>query len=561
MYAKQWITSVVFGLMVINFSGCLGDRVSTAEYQLAGITFNDDTVPVVILGGGIAGLTAAYYCAQARIPCLVIEGAKPGGALSQSHAVRNWPGVLSAPGKDIADSIRNQALHWGVRIVQERVTSIDCKQWPRVIETQDVLDTTKTRTVHALAVIIAMGTEPNFLGVPGEWGADGYWGRGVTNCAVCEGSLCKGKEVVVVGGGDAAITETDYLSGIASKVTILVRKDSFNKAKDTAARDAVLARSNVAVLFNTEVKRMHGDGKQLTHLTLFNNKTGQSSTFNTSALFLAIGSKPNTALFKGQLELDEHGTIACKLCQQSSVEGVYAAGDIADRDGFMQAITAAGDATKATLQAIRFLKKIGYQVTAAAPAMPKPGKGVGGMAEEQGRVDEKPVVKPVAKPTAKPVTKPQEKPSVYAPEELRRDAASPAAPKPPKGLGGESEGQRRAEVHAVHELKTMGDLGAIVLKSSTPVVIDLFATWCMPCQRMLPIIDKLATEMAGRITFVKVNVDNQALDLDEILSTLGSDPVKGVPTFLFVKDGKEVGRVVGGRSEQQFKNEIEGALG
>jgi thioredoxin reductase (NADPH) len=516
MHAKQWIMSVVFGLMAINFTGCLGDRVPAAEYSLAGIEFNDDTVPVVILGGGIAGLTAAYYCAQARIPCLVVEGSKPGGALSQSHAVRNWPGVLSAPGADIAGSIRQQALHWGVRIVQERVTSIDCKQWPRVIETQDVVDATKKRTIHALAIIVAMGTEPNFLGVPGEWGADGYWGRGVTNCAVCEGSLCKGKEVVVVGGGDAAITEADYLSGIATKVTILVRKDSFNKAKDTAGRDAVLARPNVTVLFNTEVKRMHGDGKKLTHLTLLNNKTGQESTFNTEALFLAIGSKPNTAMFKGQLELDEHGFIVCKQCQETSVKGVYAAGDIADRDGFMQAITAAGDAAKSALQAIRFLKKIGYQVTAAAP-------------------EEKSVSKPVTVPesegndrvVAKPVVKPQEK----------------------------------SAAHAVYEIKTMGDFESVVLKSSTPVVIDLFATWCMPCQRMLPIVDKLATEMAGRITFAKINVDTASLDLDQILSKLGSDSVQGVPTFLFIKGGKEVGRVVGGRGEAQFKNEIEGALG
>ena len=512
MHAKQWITTVLFGLMVLNFSGCWGDRVPTPDYSLAGITFNDDTVPVVIIGGGIAGLTAAYYCAQARIPCLVLEGSKPGGALTQSHSVRNWPGVLSAPGAEIADSIRKQALSWGVKIVQERVTSIDCKQWPRVIETHDVLDKTKMRTIRALAVIIAMGTEPNFLGVPGEWGADGYWGRGVTNCAVCEGSLCKGKEVVVVGGGDAAITEADYLSGIANKVTILVRKDSFNKAKDTSARDTVLARSNVAVMYNTEVKRMHGDGTKLTHLTLLNNKTGQESTFNTEALFLAIGSKPNTAIFKGQLALDEHGAIVCKQCQETSIKGIYAAGDIADGE-FMQAITAAGDAAKAALQAIRFLKKIGYQVTTASVS--------------EGQALEKSVEKPVKTPTKKLAAKQQ-------------------VP---------------AEKHAAHELKTMGDFESVVLKSSTPMVIDLFATWCMPCQRMLPIVEKLATEMAGRITFVKINVDTQALDLDKILSNLGSAPVQGVPAFLFIKGGKEVGRVVGGRSEAQFKTEIEGALG
>jgi thioredoxin 1 len=184
----------------------------------------------------------------------------------------------------------------------------------------------------------------------------------------------------------------------------------------------------------------------------------------------------------------------------------------------MQAITAAGDAAKSALQAIRFLKKIGYQVT-ATQSVSSPSTGSPSV--------ENPATRPVVKPSSKPSVKPEDKPAT----------------------------------HAVRELKTMGDVQSFVIASTKPVVVDLFATWCIPCQRMLPIVDRLATEMAGRVTFVKINVDTASLDLDQILSKLGSDPVQGVPTFLFIKEGKEVGRVVGGRGEAQFKNEIEGALG
>src|SRR5579862_2605443 len=177
-----------------------------------------ETIPVAIIGGGIAGLTAAVYAANANLPCTVFEGPKPGGALAQSHSVRNWPGIIDAPGAEIVGNIRKQAVETGVTIKQETVVSVDFTTRPFTIKTKNLLKTGKPKIYQALTCIIAMGSEPNYLGIPGETGPKGYWGRGVGNCAVCEGSLYKGKNVAIVGGGDASIVEAGYLSDIAKHV-------------------------------------------------------------------------------------------------------------------------------------------------------------------------------------------------------------------------------------------------------------------------------------------------------------------------------------------------------
>ncbi|MFH1254219.1 MAG: FAD-dependent oxidoreductase [bacterium] len=351
---------------ILFFSGCFNLGLKQEEsLDISNIKFDEYTVPVVILGGGIAGLTAAVYFSQAGIPCMVIEGPTPGGALSLANSVRNWPGVIDAPGKKISEDLQKQVMAGGggVSIMKEQVIAVDLEQWPRLIEVQNLQDLSLKKSIRALSVIVAMGKEPKILGVPGEKGPDGYWGKGVGNCGVCEGSLYKNKTVAVVGGGDAAIIEAKYLIDIAKKVYLLVRKDEF-RTKKVLELNALLANPKIEALFNTDVKSIWGDKTYVTHIVISNNKTGESREIPIDGLLLGIGSNPNSTMLK-QLALDDMGFVLLKKGQETLMKGVYAAGVIvaSDQEGG-QAINAASDGCKAALQAIKFLKELGFSSTA-----------------------------------------------------------------------------------------------------------------------------------------------------------------------------------------------------
>lgn len=352
----QNIKKVAWVLLLSFLSGCSQSKnpenkqERVVSHNITQKIISRDVMPVVVLGGGIAGLTSAIYLAQANIPVLVIEGPKPGGALSQSHAVRNWPGAYNEPGLNIVQKIKDHAIACGAQVLQARVTAVNVRQSPFTFELDSMEDGQKT-TIKAKACIVAMGTEPNFLNVPGERGDNGYWGRGVSNCATCDGFFFKGKRVAVVGGGDSAVEEASYLADLAQHVTVIVRKDAF-RAKDISALDRLLARKNVAVLFNSQIKEIKGDGTKVTGVIL-NREDGVTKV---DGIFLGIGSRPNTKLFEGQVELSEHGFMVLKDYQATSVPGLFAAGDIADPH-FVQAITAAGDGCRAALQAKKYLEE------------------------------------------------------------------------------------------------------------------------------------------------------------------------------------------------------------
>lgn len=514
---KQGTNIVAFLCMMVIASGCLRSGSlsnSGACFDLSSVTFDEQTWPVVIIGGGVAGLTAAVYCAQANIPALILEGPKPGGSLSQSHSVRNWPGVLQAPGVDIVSNIRKQAQRGGSTMAEEKVTAVDFAQWPRIIQTEDPQDPSKTKTVKALCVIIATGTEPNYLQVPGETGDKGYWGKGVGNCAICEGSLYKGKHVAIVGGGDSAMAEADYLANIADKVTILVRKD-FLKANDVKNRDKTLARSNVKVMFNTSVSEIKGNGSKLTHVILNNNTNNNKSELAIDGLFLAIGSSPNTSLFKNQLELDARNYIILKNFQETSRTGIYAAGDVCDFE-FVQAVTAASDGCKSALQAIRCLKDHGF----------KNSMLVAKANNEQNNQDDE---------------QPQD-------DSDEQDEAQDAVL--------QERSSARAEHAGIQELQSGQDFQSLVLKNDKPVVIDVFSTWCGPCKQMHPIFDKLAQELGENVTFVKLNASNKGLDMQMVTDKIGGKSIQTVPTFLLVKQGKEVGRLMGAHPSDVLRKKI-----
>lgn len=322
--------------------------------------------PVVILGGGVGALTSAVYLSRAGITPLVITGPVVGGTITQSHNVQNWPGELSIPGIELSEKVRSQAEINGAVLLPEEVVSVDFSGNSYYVLTKKILGSSEQITRYrAKSIIIAMGATPHRLDIPGE--AD-YWSRGVYSCAVCDGSFYKDKVVAVVGGGDSALIETEYLANIASKVHLLVRRDVFRASEKQRLKE-ILANPNVEVHYMTTVKEIKGNSDQVTHLLIQEAKTTRELPID--ALFLAIGAQPNTDLFKGQLDMDEAGYLVLKKHQQTSREGIFAIGDVADPE-FKQAISAAGDAAKAAIQAQKFIAaQPKVQVAAASEKKPE----------------------------------------------------------------------------------------------------------------------------------------------------------------------------------------------
>ncbi|MCX6990423.1 MAG: FAD-dependent oxidoreductase [Chlamydiae bacterium] len=307
-----------------------------------------DAQSVVIIGGGVGALTSAIYLARSGVIPIVIEGRIPGGALSQSPKVQNWPGEFEISGMDLMDKIRSQAIQNGVVFLQEEVTDVDLSKRPFKITSRDVYDPSKTHVLEADSCIIATGSEAKRLHVKGE---DEYWSKGVYSCAICDGSLYKGQIVAVIGGGDAALTEAEYLSLIAKKVYVIVRKDTL-RANEKQREAMLRTLPNVEFLFESEIQEIKGSDDAVNQVVLV--KKGELRSLDIDAVFLAIGSRPNSELFTGQLKLDPNGYIKVINDVETTVAGVYAIGDIAD-PYFKQAISAAGDGAKAALKAHNFL--------------------------------------------------------------------------------------------------------------------------------------------------------------------------------------------------------------
>lgn len=310
--------------------------------------FAAENQEVILLGGGIGSLTSAIYLSRAGLKPVVLEGPSPGGLIIQSHSVQNWPGEMEISGTKLADKVRAQAKANGASLLLEEVVAVDFSKRPFEITSRGVGEKITQKRLSD-TVIIAMGTKPNLLGVPGE---DTYWGKGISNCATCDGSLYRGKRVAVVGGGDAAVVEALYLSNIAKEVTVFVRKNAFKGIEETRLQ-TLQKKKNVTIVLQSAVVEVLGTSDLLTGVKI--KTVGKPDyIFPIDGLFLAVGSTPNSDLFKGILELDAQGYIVVKNGQETSIPGVYAIGDIVD-PVYKQAITAAGDGAKAALQAERFM--------------------------------------------------------------------------------------------------------------------------------------------------------------------------------------------------------------
>ncbi|MCX6988654.1 MAG: FAD-dependent oxidoreductase [Chlamydiae bacterium] len=361
--------------------------------------------------------------------------------------------------------------------------SVDFSQKPFKIVTQNVFDPKQNKTLQTRACIIATGSEARRLYVKGE---DQYWNRGVYTCAICDGSLYQGKIVAVVGGGDAALAEAEYLSQIAKKVFVIVRKNEV-KGNEKKRHEALLAAKNVEFIMNAEVKAIQGVDGVIKEVVI--EKEAAMKILPLDAVFLAIGSVPNTQIFAGQVQIDDQGYIVKDDHFQASVPGVYAVGDAAD-PLFKQAITAAGDGARAALGVTSYL----FQLGACLP--------------------------PTSAVSKESADSKAEKAVADMPIEIQSETLSKAEQFPASTI----------------EIASFDQFSKEVTTSSIPVFIDFYASWCGPCRHIAPKIEKYAETLQGKCKILKVNVQRVA-EIADLYS------IRSMPTLVSVnRDGKEIER-------------------
>jgi thioredoxin reductase (NADPH) len=308
---------------------------------------------VVIIGAGPAGLTAGIYAGRGQLSTVILEKGLPGGQIAQTQEVENYPGFDELiSGQELSQRMVRQAEKFGAKIEMDEVSSIEKETGGFVVRGYDA-------DYHAKAVILATGANPRRLGVPGE---DEFYGRGVSTCATCDGFFYRGKEVIVVGGGDAAVEEGYFLTKFAGKVTVIHRRDTLRANKEAQKR--AFANPKMHWIWNTTVEEVVGADGQVTGVRTKNVITGEENVLKTDGIFIYIGHVPNTGFLNGLVKLTPTGYVAVRDEIYSSEEGIFVAGDVSD-EVYRQLGTSVGAGTKAAMAAERWLAE--HQVVETLP--------------------------------------------------------------------------------------------------------------------------------------------------------------------------------------------------
>ena len=307
-------------------------------------TYAKNFYDVIIIGSGPAGFTAGIYTSRAKLKTLIISGSLPGGQLMTTSEVENYPGFPNGIfGPELMMNMRQQAERFATTIIDDEVLKVDFKKRPFLISTH-------SETYEGRAILLCTGASPRKLGIDGE---QEFGGRGVSYCATCDGPFFKGEEIAVIGGGDTAIEEATFLTKFGKSVKIIHRRDFLRASK--ILQEKAFENSKIQFVWNNVVTRIAGN-KKIESIDLKNLTTGKTQNLSVGGLFVAIGHEPNTSIFKDQLELDDKGYVVLKENTKTSVEGVFAAGDVHDYR-YRQAVTAAGFGCMAALDVEKWLSE------------------------------------------------------------------------------------------------------------------------------------------------------------------------------------------------------------
>lgn len=301
---------------------------------------------IIIIGSGPAGLTAAIYAARAGLDPMVISGQIPGGQLTTTKEVENWPGHIRILGPDLMDGLREHAIHYGARIIDDEIVKVELQSVPFTLNSHT------NKTFKSETLIIATGSTPRKLNAEGE---DEYWGKGVSTCSICDGPLFKNRRVIIVGGGDNATETAAFMSNYTDKITIIQK--SSHLTATAIMQERILKNPKIKIIYDSTITKIIGADSRVTHAIVTNRKTGDKSELEVDGIFINIGVTPNTELFKEYLKRDKWGYLMLTNKTKTTVPGVFAAGDVADHE-YRQAITAAGTGCMAAIDAERYLKSL-----------------------------------------------------------------------------------------------------------------------------------------------------------------------------------------------------------
>ncbi len=448
---------------------------------------------VVIIGSGPAGYTAAIYAARANLKPVLFEGLQaggvPGGQLMTTTEVENFPGFPEGiTGPELMARMKAQAERWGTECYTEDVIEVDLSQRPFTVRSDE-------REIKTHSIIIATGATAKRLGLPSE---KIYWNKGISACGICDGAspLFSQQDLIVIGGGDSAAEEAVYLTKYGTRIHLLVRRGELRASK--AMQDRVLNNPKITVHWHTEAVDVFGENDLMTGIKVRNNQTGEETDIAAKGLFYAIGHRPNTSLFKGQIELDEVGYITVKPgTVETSVSGVYAAGDVQDHE-YRQAISAAGTGCMAALSAERWLSEHNL------------------------------------------ITEYSQLSSQETPAETTSD--SPV----------------EIETEATFDINATRHFGGYALRklfheSDRLLVVKYISPTCGPCKTLKPILNKVVDEYEGQIHFVEIDIA-----ADPEIAQMGQ--VIGTPTIQFFCDRELLEEVKGVKQKSEYRQIIENYL-